>query len=210
MAIQFSAEILDRFIAPGISSFLRADIPDLRAEHEQHPYWLANHFLESILVATYKGPDRQYIFNAIYRTQSAFAAYHEARELTYNYLDVTSQYNPAIGKYFQALARWESSFLNWQHLVEIYYRMTGTKVFAKGDGSVHERAYSLCNAAKHAGTAIKGGQHGTDLTVPMWLSNDGFNSHFSVVTYSEYAELMLEAGQFADEIQAPPPMASHV
>lgn len=103
MAIQFNTNLLERYIAPGISEFNRVDIPDLRQVHDQHPYWLQNHFLDSVFSAAYKAPYRQYAFNAIYRIQTAFNNYHQARELTYEYLSVTVPDRPAIAAYFQAL-----------------------------------------------------------------------------------------------------------
>ncbi len=96
MTTQFNVDLLEKYIAPSISKFYTVEIPDLRQVHDQHLYWLSNHFLNSSLSGAYVSPMRQYAINAIYRIQSAFKDYHEARDLTYNYLKVTLPDNPAI------------------------------------------------------------------------------------------------------------------
>lgn len=113
MAIQFNLDLLERYIAPSISKFDRAEIPDLRPTYNQSSFWLTNHFLNSSLTGAFVAPVRQYAFNAIFRVQTTFKDYHEARELTYKYLNVTTLDNPSIKSYFDALSRWESCFLNW-------------------------------------------------------------------------------------------------
>ena len=56
MTVQFRAELLERYIAPGITKFSQAEIPDLRQLHTQNPFWLTNHFLDSALTASFKPP----------------------------------------------------------------------------------------------------------------------------------------------------------
>lgn len=202
MTVQFNATILDQFLAPGISTFKHAEIPDLRQVHDQYSYWLANHFLESILTATYQAPYRQYVFNLLYRIQTAFLSYHEARELTFTYLSITLPNNPAIRTYFQALARWETCFLNWQILVDIFNKMSGERVFKKNENSLEERTNNICNAIKHAGSTIKREKREDSVMIPLWLSNDGFNSfEQNAISYQELASLLADAGKLADELQ---------
>ncbi len=203
MTIQFNTQLLERYIAPGISKFTEAEIPDLQQEYDQHPYWLTNHFLDSSLTGAFTSPMRQYAFNAIYRVQAAFKDYHEARELTYKFLKVTISDNPAIKLYFDALSRWESCFLNWAILADIFWKMTGAKAFEKGDGSPDQRAYDISNAVKHCGDAIKRGEHGDNLTVPLWLESDGFHSREHFVSYQEFSNIMSQAAQFANDLQNP-------
>ncbi|MBC6952472.1 hypothetical protein DWB58_31565 [candidate division KSB1 bacterium] len=203
MTVQFNVDLLERYIAPNISKFNEAEIPDLRQVYDQHLYWVTNHFLDSSLSGAFASPMRQYAFNAIFRVQSAFKDYHEARDLTYNYLQITIPDNPAIRAYFDTLSRWESCFLNWAILIDIYYKMSGSKAFEKGDGSVEQRAYDISNAIKHCGDAIKRGEHGASLTVPVWLENDGFHSREFIVSYQEFGDLISEAAKFANELQNP-------
>lgn len=203
MTIQFNTDLLDRLIAPGISTFNQAEIPDLREAHDQHTYWLTNHFLDSVFTA-YKAPFRQYAFNAIYRIQTAFRTYHEARELTYKYLSITNTDNPAIGSYFSALSTWETCFLNWQILADIYSKIVAPdKAFTANDGSPEQRVYEMCNTVKHVGSAIRRGEHDNDVTVPLWLKNDGFHSRMCFVSYQEFSSIILYAAQLADSLQNP-------
>lgn len=202
MTVQFSASVLDRYIAPGISEFNSAEIPDLRQFHDQHSFWLQNHFLNSLLSAAYKVPFGQYAFNALYRIQTSFNSYHEARQLTYEFLSST-QFRPNVGKYFGALSKWETCFLNWQILIDIYKRMSNSLAFQRGDGTPEQRAYDICNEIKHTAEAIKRGEHDKDLTVPMWLKNDGFHSKKHFVSYQEFSQMMLDAAEFADALQNP-------
>lgn len=151
---------------------------------------------------------RQYAFNAIYRVQAAFKDYHEARELTLNYLKITITDNPKIKTYFDVLSRWESCFLNWAILIDVYYKMSGSKAFEKDDGSPEQRAYDISNTIKHCSDAIKRGEHGASLTVPVWLENDGFHSREYFVSFQEFSKLISEAAEFANELQNPQGFAS--
>ena len=81
--------------------------------------------------------------------------------------------------------------------------MTESKVFQKADGSPDQRAYDIANAIKHCGDAIKRADHGPDLTVPVWLENQGFRSSKYALTYDELGLLMSQAAQLADDLQNP-------
>ncbi|HRF50604.1 MAG TPA: hypothetical protein PLC98_23450 [Anaerolineales bacterium] len=203
MTIQFNTELLERYLAPGISTFVAADIPDLSAIGTKYEHWLSNHFLNSTWSGAYKAPMRQYAINAIYRIQTAVDSYLSARELTLHYLSVTRSDNPAIKSYFRALARWETCFLNWEILVEVFRRLSGTQAFKRNDGSPDQRAYSIANEIKHCGDSIHRGDHVGDLTVPVWLANDGFHSRVASVSYSEFGSLMADAALFADDLEIP-------
>jgi hypothetical protein len=203
MTVQFSDYAIDHFIAPGLSAFEQADIPDLRAKYDQHMHWLSNHFLNSLLRGSFSAPYRQFAVNAIYRVQTTFREYHEARDLTHHYLNVRRPGRPATQAYFIALARWESCILNWSILADVYYRMTDAKVFDRDDGSPDQRAYDMCNAIKHCGQAIRRAEYGDSLTVPMWLMNDGFHTRHLFLSYLELSTLVGQAADFADRLQDP-------
>lgn len=203
MTIQYNLDLLERFIVPGISKFEKADIPDLQPQYNQHPYWLTNYFLNCVFSAQYKPPMQQYAFNAIYRTQMAFKDYHEARDLTHSYLINTKPDNPTIRQYFEALSRWESCILNWQILVDLYNKMFKIPAFKKLDKSPDQRAYTIANNIKHWGSKINNGDAAENLTVPLWLMNDGFNTLGEFLSYEELSLLMSQAAQLADEIQNP-------
>jgi hypothetical protein len=43
--VQWNPEILDKLIAPGVSRFTDARVPDVGREFPEAEHWLANHFL---------------------------------------------------------------------------------------------------------------------------------------------------------------------
>src|SRR5436190_793638 len=52
-ALKWNPQLLDKHIAPGISNFSQANIPDLSGKFPQADHLVANFFLNSILRASY-------------------------------------------------------------------------------------------------------------------------------------------------------------
>ncbi|MBT9460421.1 MAG: hypothetical protein IV084_02045 [Rugosibacter sp.] len=207
MAISYNTELLDRYIAPGISEFTTCDAPDISATHPEAPHWLANHFLNSVFRGTFKSKFRQYAFNQILRAQVAFDDYQEARSLTSAFLAMGKLDNPAIREYFRAISRWESCLLNLQIFIDVMNKMKkdlqDEPVFVDGDGTVEQRAYGLANAAKHFGSDVFCNRHAEENTVPLWLTNSGLKTRSIEVTFQEIAKLVAEVAAAADELQDP-------
>jgi hypothetical protein len=199
MAIRWSTTLLDQRIAPGISSFTSADIPDLHVEFKEAVHWLSNHFLNTALGAPFKPPYRQYATNFIFRTQMAFRYYHLARDATATYLNGNDPHNPRVRAYYEAISFWESALLNWAICLDLVKRMNNEPVFTKGESSTEERAYELANALKHFGTQIQTGAIGVHDTIPVWLTNNGFSSKHRTLTYAEFANLVRDIAKLADE-----------
>ena len=205
MTVQWSRELLEHFVAPGIQDFNRAHIPELSPDLVASRNWMFDHFLNNVFQAQYKDPVRQQVINCIYRTQTAVKAYQEAKSLTNSYLSKSKSGSPIINLYFEALSTWETCFLNWQILVQIYNRLISPEQnFIRGDGSIDDRAYSIANSIKHSGGA------GSDYIVPIWLTNDGFQTQDHKVSYEELAQLLSEAGEFARQIINPKLVGSPV
>lgn len=207
MAITYNPELLDRYVAPGISSFTSCDAPDISSKHPEAPHWLANHFLNSVFRGTYNNRFRQYAANQLYRAQVAFADYHEARSATQDFLRSGNPHNPTIRSYFQALSRWESCLLNLQIFVDVMNRMKkelgDDPVFKENDGTPEQRAYGIANTIKHFGADIAAGRHQERDTVPMWLTSCGLVTNTHELTYRELATLVSEVATAADELQDP-------
>lgn len=201
--VNWNTDILNKFIAPEIGSFTDADIIDLREDHKEHPYWLSNHFLNNALRNSFKEPYRQYAINFIFRSQMAFDYYHQARKKTLEYLIGNEPTNPKVSKYYEAISLWELVFINWSICLDIVKVMDGNNIFEKGDGSKEQRAYDIYNVIKHYGSKIRNETIKNDLTIPMWLSNNGFCSVSNSLTYSELAGLIKDAAKIADKIQDP-------
>ncbi len=207
MAVTFNSELLDRFLAPGISVFTVCDAPSIEEMHPESSHWLTNHFLNSILRSHYKNRYRQYAINQLFRAQTAFREYHEARALTNEYLASGNPGSPATRAYFKAIARWESCFLNIQMFIDVMNKMKkdlkDEPVFKDGDGTPEQRAYALANTIKHWGADVAADRHSEDDTIPVWLTNTGFASRLSSLTYTELATLVGQLATAANELQDP-------
>lgn len=212
MAITDNPKLLDRHLAPGISSLVTCDAPDISDDHPEAPHWLANNFLNSMFRGTYKNKFRQYAANQIYRAQVAFADYHEARTSTLHFLQAGNPHNPAIRAYFKAVSRWESCLLNLQIFIDVMNRMKkdlgDEPVFKGNDGTAVQRAYGIANVIKHFGSDIAAGRHDERDTVPLWLTNTGFSTRVCELTYQELAKLVSEVAMAANELQDPLSFAS--
>ena len=73
--------VTDKFIAPEMSQFTSATLPDLSAIDSEQEFWLANYILNSILRVNIQSPERQRLFNFLRRSHSAFEEY--SREPTF-------------------------------------------------------------------------------------------------------------------------------
>lgn len=203
MATSWSSGVLNSLLAPGIAQFNSCDLPDLKPEHTQANHWLSNHFLNNALRAQFGEAYRQYIFNLLFRAQVVFAFYHEAREATLSFLDVSSPNNPKVSRYFDMISRWESCLLNVQIFIDILNKIENEPVFVKGDHSVEDRAYGMANVIKHWGGKMVSGQNSTICAIPLWVSNTSLVTHVNELSYMELAQLVRETASLANEIQDP-------
>jgi hypothetical protein len=202
MTVQWSRELLECHIAPGIYDFDRAEIPELSLDLMESGSWMFDHFVNSVFRGQYKDSVvRKQVINCIYRAQTAIRAYQEAMSLTASYLSKSKLGSPVISLYFEMLSKWEMCILNWQKLGEVYNKLScPEKAFKNGDGSIDERAWYIANSIKHSGKTESGT---VTHTVPMWLTNDGFQTKIHSITYEELAQLMTRAGEFAQQIIDP-------
>ena len=205
--VSYNTDLLDRYLAPGISEFTTCEAPDIAGKHPEAPHWLANHFLNSVFRGTFKNKYRQYAFNQLFRAQVAYADYQEARTLTAGFLAKGKPDHPAISPYFQALARWESCLLNLQIFIDVMNRMKkefkDEPVFKDGDGTPEQRAYAIANKIKHFGSDVAAEKHDENDTVPMWLTNEGLRTRTTELKFAELANLVSEVATAADELQDP-------
>lgn len=212
MTISYNKDLLDRYLAPGISSFTECDAPDVSSAHPQAPHWLANHFLNSVFRGQFPNKYRQFAFNLIMRARVAFSDYHEARALTMEYLAQGRPHNPVSRLYFQVIARWESCLLNLGIFIDVMNKMKkdlgDAPVFQREDGTPEQRAYDIATRIKHFGTDIFLGQHTDDATIPMWLTNAGLTTGQYQLSYRELAELVAEVARAAEKLQDPKTFAA--
>lgn len=207
MVIRYSTALLNKFLAPGISNFTSCNAPDISETHPEARHWLTNHFLNSFLRGTFENNYRQYIFNLVFRAQVAFADYHEARLLTFQFLAKGTPDNPASRAYFLAVARWESCLLNLQIFIDVMNKLKkelgDAPVFAQNDGTAECRAYKLANVVKHFGGDIHCNRHADTDTIPLWLTNSSLKTRTYELTYQDLATLISEIAAEADLLQDP-------
>lgn len=191
--------VTDKFIAPEMSQFTSAKLPDLSAIDSEQEFWLANYILNSILRVNIQSPERQRLFNFLRRSHSAFEEYAAARELTLTYLA-----NPE-GKlsYLKAMGHWEALLgYMWQAFRLILPGKFG-KLYEKGEESFFERLNSLYNMSKHADGAILDGKYFEDSPLCVWLTNDGLKSTDELLTFEEIVETLTQLAHLAAAVQDP-------
>lgn len=202
--IQFTSYTLNRLVAPGISEFREAKVPDVASEFLERDHWLANHFLNTVFGASYKHGARQVVVAFLRRAQDALTAYTEARERTQSFLGAAAPGNPGVRRYYAAVASWEAFALHCGIAIDLFkWLCAGEGVFKKGDGSAEQRLYTVANQIKHTASCIQSGQCKPEETIPLWLSNSGIESFQVSISYAEAAQVLREICQVADKLQNP-------
>lgn len=202
--MQYSAELLNRFVAPDVTKLTTVDIPDLRAAFPDAEHWVAHHFLNSALRGHFQSGARQVVLGFIRRAQHGFQAYHDARDLTLAYLERSQPFNPSVTRLYAALARWEEFVLHASIGMDLFLWVTGGRgAFRKNDGSKEFRLYTIANQVKHLRTFVDSGQCSADDTVPLWLTNDGLASFGVTTTFSETSEVLKDLATAAEQLQDP-------
>ncbi|MGY2873447.1 hexokinase [Marmoricola sp. URHA0025 HA25] len=198
----WGAHVLDTFVAPRLSTFTNAAIPDMSSQDSQQERWSANYLLNTAMSTRFRAPLRQQVTNALRHTQSAFSSYALAREATNDYLSAS----PRPMLYLRSIGHWEDFLAHaWQA-----YNFIGRgkkDMFVKADGSVIQRLYDLNARARHAAEAIE--RAGTDEAAPtitVWLENDGLHSGSHVLTFVECSAALIALAHLANAMQDPAAM----
>ena len=200
MTVTYSAAILDTHIAPGVSAFTQAEIPDMSTWAKESPHWVANFFLNSAFTATFAPPMNAYAYNFLRRAQYSFSEHNVARESTLRFLSAGGQ---SPGGYADALFHWECFLGQAWHAFALLVTAWQGKAFDKNDGSVEQRLNALYNQMKHVESRIENGQMIAGATVPVWLTNSGLQSVDAALTYAETAELLKDLAKYADALMNP-------
>jgi len=200
MRPQFTTAILEANIAPGISAFTSAEIPDAMQFSKECSHWVANYFLNCTLRARFAPPMNAYAYNYLRRTQQAFAEHRAARECTLAFLASGRQ---SVSRYVDALYHWECFLGQSWHAFALLMTAWGGKVFNKNDGSVEQRLNVLYNQMKHVESRIENGQMIPGATVPVWLENQGLRSVDAHLSFQETADVLRELAKYADALMDP-------
>jgi len=202
--VAWNKDILDKHVAPDISQFDNAIIPDLTELYSQSEHWITNHFLNTVLGAKFKDRWRQVVIGYLRRSQNSFLYYHKARELTMEYLDGNDTSNPRISRYYIAVSEWENFALQVSMAIDLFKWLNqGQGAFEKNDNSKEQRLYSIANNIKHTSSCVNSGQIIENDTIPLWLNNQGIVSYDFSITYIEASEILNDIAKLADEYQNP-------
>jgi len=205
---RWSAWVLEEHLAPEVSSFTHAEIPDVPESLGESRFWLANHFLNSIFRVSHPEPRRQFVFNFLRRADATVDEYKLARERAMTFLAGPRH---SVRRYMLALLHWES-FVSQACLALNLFREVFSvgKLYSKGDGSTAERLNILYNDIKHAEERIKNGEYPAGSTLAVWMTGDGLKSEGARLFWNEAADILGSLGAIADIVQDPVTMAEKV
>jgi hypothetical protein len=212
--VPFSRYFLDKFVAPGISDFTSAEIPDVSEYDPESKFWLANFVLNSGLRGTFDPPDNAYAYNYLRRTVAAFSEHEEARQATLAFLSSGRQ---SLSRYAAATLHWEfflgqswHAYLLLRGLFKFLTKQDIPQVFVQGEGSVEERLNYLYNHMKHVESRIENGQVVEGATIPVWLTNEGLRSTDALLTYAETGDILRDLAKWASIIVDPSEIANRL
>ena len=194
---RFSKAILDKHLAPDVSNFRHAEIPDLSDESS---LWLSKYFLNSVLRGSYADPFRQYVFNFLRRVEGAHVAHQSARSTTAQFLHGSRQ---SMSRYMEAIFHWESFLAQSWMAYALSERLNETRPFEGNDGSVEQRVNLLYNRSKHSDTAISAGQLPPEGTIPVWMEDDGLHGVDVMLRWGETGEVLRDLSKFANMLEDP-------
>jgi hypothetical protein len=201
--IRWNLRLFDELVAPGMSAFTAAKIPEIAPRHPEAEHWLANYTLNAMLRGRFRRPADQYAFNALRRISTAYEEYAIAASRTGEYLAVRNDAHPAVRTYLSALRHWESCLAAAWQALSTFHHWTGQRSHEPDDRTAEQRVNALHNASKHAEGMIRRGQMPKSGPLAMWLTNDGLRSKDQRLSWLELAEVLDELGSFADLVQDP-------
>jgi hypothetical protein len=200
-----SSWVLDKYMAPQISKFTVASIPDMTELDDQQEHWLYNFILNNLAQRTLVTPIGQQMYNFLRRSHAAFGAYALAREATLAYLANRQRYP----RYIDAINHWEA-FLAYAWQAFCFFGRGKRIWFEQGDGSPLERLHDLHTRSKHADKAIEQGHYIEDSPLCVWLTNSGLSSTEAALTFEEIAMILTDMAQLASAVQDPLTMESKI
>jgi hypothetical protein len=206
---EWSDYALDTFVAPELSKFTDASIPDVSRYKESREWWVRHFFLNSMFRATVASPYRQYMLNFLRRAELSFQEYELARERTLKYLE--NPRNRGTGHYVAAIGHWEMFLSQAWHTYLLFSYIDGRNgkdIFKLGDGTEEERLNFLYNRSKHAESTINGDFYPKESTLCIWLYNDGLKVTSDLktdghLTFLEMFGMLQEFAKWADLVEDP-------
>ena len=205
--VEFSSRLLNKHIAPGVSEFTAAEIPDMTSYAAESAHWIDNHFVNSSLRGGASNTAvAAYFANYLRRAEGAFAEHALARLATNHFLGGSQ----SPSRYAAALLHWEfflcqawQAYALLQKLIQLFTGEDQYKVFEPNDDSTEQRLNLLYNAMKHVEKRIANGQLPEDTISPVWLTNRGIECTDGRVTFEETADILRDLAKWAEIVVDP-------
>lgn len=192
---------LDTFVAPHLSELTSLGAPDIEGCTDQYGHWVNNLILNTIFRVRLKATNRQLVLHFLRNVEGALQEYHEGRGFLASYLQ---KRNKAVSAYFHALRHFEIAALLAYHAYDAVRMMIQKNLFTQDDGSPLQRLNHLQNISKHANKELGRGSIPDNLCVPIWLTNSGIECHDTILSFTEFAELLQELAKLAEVLSNPP------
>lgn len=218
-SMSMSGELLAHWLAPNYAQFTSAEIPDFSEQHKSSENWLKVYLMSSVFNGNFPGKMRAWAHNLLYRISNCLRDYQRARTLTFAHLAKDGATSRPNSVFFEALSAWEASMLNYQIALDIFRHSNGGEgAFQQNDESSEFRAYELANFIKHyADTITKSPDvrfenvlvrdpESDQAILPMWLTNEGFESSKHKLSFSEYAENIKSFAELCEKLSKPSEM----
>lgn len=200
MVVQFSDEVLDGLLAPGISRFNEAIVPDLGPQFPEEDHWAQNLMLNSIFGPRYKRSYQRATITLFIRTKTALREYRLAREATLRCVEAYSDGTPATRAYFTAVSHWETVLLNVQITLDTWHKAMDPSA---SEDDTDRRIRRCANRVKHYAEDITKHPDASDLIPPLWLSRSGIVTSDGEVSYEELAKTLRDMAKACDWLQNP-------
>lgn len=195
MKMQMANEAKDKLIAPHISEFTSASIPDAKAEE-----WLRSYIINSSLRGRFEGKHYSYSYTCLRRTEAAFREYSLARDQSLAYLADQQ----SISRYLMAIGHWEMFLFQSWHSYSALAELFEINIFDKGYGSVLPRLTRLYNHSKHTEELVKAKRYPDGTPLCVWLTNSGLSSATDHLTFEEMCDDILgDLASLAEAFQDP-------
>lgn len=199
MAITFSREFLNKFVAPEITELGSPSPPDLSELAKASIPLLYRFALVTALGRNPREPHRAYVIHLLRRNDSALREFEAGRLALGEFTSIPAN-EGLIHPFFEALLHYENCIASAYQGIMIFRKLKGHDLFERGDGSSLERLSELYNVVRHADDRIELGELPAEGSMPIWLSETGIHSSRVALSYEELAELLTELSGACSQI----------
>lgn len=200
----WSAYAKNKFFAPKLAELTECGARELSIDPSESAQWLPTFVLVSVFQSAIPDPTRQLTFSFLRRVDAAIIDYANARAQLAAYLEPGGK--RSISAYSRSLHSFETATAAAFQAFQLVKQLLPAKprLFEREDGSPLQRLDRIYNATKHADEWIANGERSApDSTLPVWLTNDGFEVKGYALAFEEFATEIETLAAFARHLTAP-------